>query len=276
MTDAMKSEVKRQRVGRSPSYPSIPLATALEKARAQYDTEGKYPVPLQSAFRAWGYSDKSSGGRDVRASLRYFGLVTIDGDGDLAKVKLTEDALRVLLDEREDQTEKRAIIRRLALNPSAHKKLWAKFPDGIKSDATASHYLVFEEGFNTAAAAALIAEFKVTADFAGLYEPDTVSVIQEPEMAHDDQNGDAPLRESSSERLDQGRSKGEPHSKGFEMASGERELQSGMLSKGAGYRVIVSGQIGVKEIERLIKKLEMDKEILADDDTPDDLKELLG
>jgi hypothetical protein len=46
----------------------------------------------------------------------------------------------------------------------------------------------------------------------------------------------------------------------------ERVLQSGILSKTATYRVIVSGHVGVVEIERLVKKLEMDKEILADPD----------
>ena len=46
---------------------------------------------------------------------------------------------------------------------------------------------------------------------------------------------------------------------------GERELTIGLLSKDASFRLIVSGPIGVREIERLIKKLELDKEILADD-----------
>jgi hypothetical protein len=43
----------------------------------------------------------------------------------------------------------------------------------------------------------------------------------------------------------------------------ERELTTKLLSKGASFRLIVTGQIGVKEIERLIKKRELDKEILA-------------
>lgn len=45
---------------------------------------------------------------------------------------------------------------------------------------------------------------------------------------------------------------------------GERELTTGLLSKDANFRLVVSGPIGVKEIERLIQKLELDKEILAD------------
>jgi hypothetical protein len=48
---------------------------------------------------------------------------------------------------------------------------------------------------------------------------------------------------------------------------GERELTTGLLSKGASFRLIVSGKIGVKEIERLIKKLELDKEILAEQES---------
>ena len=48
--------------------------------------------------------------------------------------------------------------------------------------------------------------------------------------------------------------------------TGERELTKGILAKDSSFRLIVSGNIGVKEIERLIKKLELDKEILADHD----------
>lgn len=44
----------------------------------------------------------------------------------------------------------------------------------------------------------------------------------------------------------------------------EREPTTGMLAKGASFRLILSGNIGVKEIERLIQTLKIDKEILAD------------
>jgi hypothetical protein len=47
----------------------------------------------------------------------------------------------------------------------------------------------------------------------------------------------------------------------------ERELTRGLLSGEASFRLFVRGKIGVREIERLIKKLELDKEILAEDNT---------
>ena len=37
------------------------------------------------------------------------------------------------------------------------------------------------------------------------------------------------------------------------------------LAKDASFRLIVKGRVGVREIERLIRKLELDKEILADE-----------
>ena len=61
----------------------------------------------------------------------------------------------------------------------------------------------------------------------------------------------------------------------FAKLFGERELTAGLLSKGASFRLIVSGQIGVKELERLISKLEIDKEILAETDDDGQAAEVL-
>lgn len=165
------AEVKPPKQGRSPAYPGIDLESALDKVKELYNAEGKYAVPMSSAFKAWGFSEKSSGGRELRAALRYFGLIVIEGEGDSGKIKVSEDALRILLDDRQDQTEKQSIIRRLALNPPIHKKLLEKFPDGIKSDGTVEHFLVWEEHYNKPAAVELVAEFKATATFAGLFQP---------------------------------------------------------------------------------------------------------
>jgi hypothetical protein len=44
----------------------------------------------------------------------------------------------------------------------------------------------------------------------------------------------------------------------------ERELIRGSLSRTASFRLLVSGQVGDKEIERLIRKLELEREIPAE------------
>ena len=58
--------------------------------------------------------------------------------------------------------------------------------------------------------------------------------------------------------------------RGGRVMEGERVLSDGILSKTATYRVIVSGAVGPKELDRLIKKLEMDKAILADESEVED------
>ena len=169
---------QKRRVGRSPAYPFISVQKALDKAKALYDQEGDYPAPLSSAVGSWGYSPKSSGGRQTLATMKYYGLIEVTGEGDARKVKVSDVARRILLDQREDDSEKRQLIRRVAITPSAHKALFEQYPNGLASDGTVEHFLIFDSGYNKEAARELLAEFKETARFAGFYQPS--SLVDKP------------------------------------------------------------------------------------------------
>lgn len=157
--------------GRSPAYPFIPVQKALERVQELYDQESAHPAPLKSAMAAWNYSPKSSGGRQTLATMRYYGLIEVTGEGDARMVKVSDLGRKIILDKREDDTEKRALIRQVALMPSAHKALFQEYPDGLPSDGTVHHFLVFRRQYNDAAASELLEEFKQTASYIGLYEP---------------------------------------------------------------------------------------------------------
>jgi hypothetical protein len=188
MTEAPEAtKPGKRRVGRSPSYPTLSVQKALEQARALHAQEGDYAAPLSSALSAWGYGPKSSGGRQTLATMKYYGLLEIEGEGDARKIKVSDLARRIILDQREDQTEKRELIRRVALMPAAHKVLYKQYQKGLASDGTVQHFLIFEQGFNTDAARELLTEFKETASYAGLYEPHS-DVDKEGEK--DDKGGD--------------------------------------------------------------------------------------
>lgn len=167
---AIEKTAKRK-TGRSPAYPGFSLKRALEQADALFKQEGEYEAPLSSTVGAWGYSEKSSGGRQALATMKYYGLIDISGDGPSRMVKISDIAKRILLDKREDQTEKNRLIRQVALNPAAHASLFQKYGQGLASDGSVEHFLVFEEGFKPGAAKDLLAEYKDTAEFAGLYQP---------------------------------------------------------------------------------------------------------
>lgn len=51
----------------------------------------------------------------------------------------------------------------------------------------------------------------------------------------------------------------------------EREVMRGYLGRESGFRLFVSGTLGVREIERLIEKLEIDKAILEEAKADDDM-----
>jgi hypothetical protein len=74
-------------------------------------------------------------------------------------------------------------------------------------------------------------------------------VIREDDDAGDDDNPPPPPPPRQKER---------------QKMEGERTLLKGILSTEADFEVLVSGPVGVKEIDRLIQKLELDKEILAE------------
>lgn len=162
----------KRRSGRSPAYPFISVKKALDQADALRKQEGEYDSPLPSAFKAWGYGEKSSGGRQTLATLKYYGLIDVSGDGDARKVKVSDVARRILLDNREDETEKKKLIRQIALSPNAHRVIYDQYPNGLASDGTVEHFLVFEHHFKPDAAKELLAEYKETTEFAEVYKPD--------------------------------------------------------------------------------------------------------
>lgn len=162
-----------RREGRSPGYPYFSVQKALERVQQLYRQEAAHWAPLSSATAAWGYSPKSSGGRQSIATMKYYALIEVKGEGDGRQIRVSDIAKRILLDEREDETDKRALIREVALSPSAHRSLYEEYRTGLPSDGTILHFLIFAKGYNRDAARDLLEEYKQTASYVGLYEPGT-------------------------------------------------------------------------------------------------------
>src|SRR6185503_23765 len=143
MASQPEQQSNTRREGRSPGYPYFPVQKALERAQQLYSQESTHWAPIGSATAAWNYSPKSSGGRQSVATMKYYGLIEVKGEGDSRQIRISDIAKRILLDEREDDTEKRALIREVALSPTAHKSLFQEYPISLPSDGTVLHFLVF-------------------------------------------------------------------------------------------------------------------------------------
>jgi hypothetical protein len=256
---AMPAPAKKPRQGRSPAFPFVPLNKALEKAEALRVAEGgrpKHYSPLPAIAKAWDMGEKTGPMKQTVAALGHFGLFEFEGSGEKRAARLTDAALRILLDKQPVSVERDALIQRIALLPTVHKELWDKWQTALPSDPTLETYLVRDRGFSEGGAKDLMAEYKATLAFAKMAEPANI-----PDGIEEDAVDISQELGETGQQIQ--RHKGSQKDKAKLMAH-ERELTAGLLSKDANFRLIVSGPIGVKEIERLIKKLEFDKDILAE------------
>jgi len=153
------------RLIRSPSYPFIGLPEAVERARTLYAAARRSPVSADAAAESWGYSAKSSGGKQTIAALRAFGL--LEGEG---AVRLTDRAVHILLDEGSDERDR--LLRQAALSPLVYTRLWERYGPDLPSDKGLQTHLVLEMGFNENAVVDVIRGYKATLDFAKLRGPE--------------------------------------------------------------------------------------------------------
>ena len=236
-------------VGGGTRFPFINLEKAVGRAQELFsaDQRGR-EMTTAAAFGVWGYSEKSSGGFQTIAALKMYGLIrTTPG-----KLSLSEPALRYFKDEREDERQK--LLREFALKPKLIAALWTDWHVSPPADTIARSHLKTERGLTDQSSRSLLAIYKENLAFAALT------------------GSDKPLEEESEKEdtfvsPDGGKTQNPPPPPPgvkAKIMAGERELTTGLLSKDANFRLIVTGKVGVKEIERLIAKLELDKEILAE------------
>lgn len=176
MNDAVDAKKTKDR---SPSFPFIDLETAIGRAKQIFDEEGRTPVPQLRVFMHWRYSDKSSGALQSIAALRSYGLLEEfgAGAGPSRQFKLTDLSLRILLDKREDPTERDGYILKAALNPPVAAEVYAKWPDKLPQDSTINHHLVFDRKFTQSSANAATKILKENHIFAKVASFDSSSYV---------------------------------------------------------------------------------------------------
>jgi len=169
-----EAQPRQQRL-RSPNYPGIDLETAVARARALYEHERRGTVNARVAVQHWGYSEKSSGGQVVLAALKAFGLTDETGEGAARTIRLSDLALRILLDTRPTSTDRQEALRRAALNPRIHSEVWTALNGNLGSEENLRHRLIFDWRFNENVVDSFIREFRATLEFAHVAEDANIS-----------------------------------------------------------------------------------------------------
>lgn len=179
--DTASKTGKRGAIHRSPSFPSIDLKTAIDRARTFYQHEKRSSASVSVASQHWGYSFSSSGGKQALAALIAYGLMEDKGSGEQRHVNLTDLAFRILLDERPESPERDEALRRAALMPKIHTELFGKWSEELPSNPNLRHYLLVEKKFNENSVDDFIRQLRATADFAKIYTPTSTSASATPE-----------------------------------------------------------------------------------------------
>lgn len=242
---------------RSPGFPLIPLGDALQRLE-QFEAHFKRtPARPDKVGEAWGISAKAYMDRTA-AALRYFGLLDYQTQPTGRMIVISDEGRKYLRAQQE--SVKRQVIVAAALRPKQIANFWQEWGADRPADAACIDDLVLKHGFSDKGARDFLKVYDATISFAKLADSDKVPLVTEEELGEVSDNDDnppppPPPPPPPADRNRTGR---------IAMMEGERELTTGLLSKGASFRLIVSGNVGEKEIERLIRKLELDKEILAD------------
>lgn len=153
---------------RSPSFPFIDLETAIGRAAEFYEREKRNSAPLEVAVGHWGYSSKSSGGKQTTAALRAYGLLAGRG-----RVSLTPRALKIVVQGAPDRDK---AVREAALAPDEFKKLWEVHGAELPSDQSLRHDLVINRGYNENSVDDFIKNYKNTVAYARLDDSASMSV----------------------------------------------------------------------------------------------------
>lgn len=135
---------------RSPSYPGIDLATALDRARSIYEHEGREAGAVDSLYGDWGLKPRSGAGGVVLAALKKFGLMIDEGAGATRRARLTDLALEILLDDT-GSAARDADIQSAALLPEIHQEVWRKYGGEPPADARLRLWLIRDRGFTRVA-----------------------------------------------------------------------------------------------------------------------------
>lgn len=247
---------------RSPAYPLIPLKAAIERLTAFEAHFKRSAARPEKVGEAWGIKAKAYADRTL-AALRYFGLIVYQGVGKERRAVISDEGRKYLRAQQEET--RREVLRAAALRPKQIARFWSEWGKDRPTDGACLDDLVLGHGFSDAGASKFLKVYDATISFAGLSDSDKMYLENEGSEGQIDDGDNAandidpPPAGNQKPRVN--------------LMTGERELTTGLLSKGASFRLIVNGEIGVKEIERLIKKLEFDKEILADIESEEDVDE---
>lgn len=245
----------------SPPHPGMSLPKSIDAAGKIFEVDRRNPVDRDVASRHMGYTGKNGASDKALAALAHFGLVEKVGKGSLRVSQLAMDIIHP--DPSDPRSKQRAILE-AGMKPQVYKELRSQFPDFV-SESTLRSYLV-RAGFNDAALSSAMLAYL-----------ETLRYLEQSKAFESVGDGGQDDAESGLQDIDVGTEMEKtdviertptppPAAAATRFGPGETEWMRNLVGRETKVRLLVSGEMGPKEIGRLIKLLEAQKAVLDDDD----------
>lgn len=121
---------------RSPAYPNITLADAIDYARKIHDQDRQHSVPRDVAAQHMGFAGPSGASDRALSALSHYGLIEKAGKGE---IRVSALALRIL--HPANPTERREALHQAAFNPDLFRDLRERYPGASPTQATLASHL---------------------------------------------------------------------------------------------------------------------------------------
>jgi len=177
---------------RSPSFPFIPLAAAVQRLEQFERYFGRHPAKAGQAGLAWQMKGNSSQAQQTLAAVKAFGFLEYEGSGEGRTAKLTDLARTYLRAQQE--SVKATALKTAALYPKAVASFFAKWGSDRPQDPVCLDELILEHRYTDAAARLFLKVYDDTIAYAGLADSDKSAA------------GDPPPHGSDTDKEEQGQS----------------------------------------------------------------------
>jgi hypothetical protein len=263
-------EEGRGKVERSPSYPFISLRKAVERADALYGNHRREPTRVVALAETWGYSPASSGLQQTVAAMKQYGLVEEVGSGGDRKVQITDLARRILSDLRPGVKEQ--AITEAAKRPKIIAEYLPKWLPERPSDAHCISELVFDRGFGQPAAKVFLKVFDETVAYAHLRQSDMRGDV--------DPASDA-IQDNTEDTGTGGKGMGDGEGSWKPLVPPPALRNAGAVPLSERLQVVTTGNqltisaalVSGREVDKLIRILKANRELLDDDADEEEARE---
>jgi hypothetical protein len=195
-------------------------------------------------------SATSSGTQRVAAALISFGLLSDEGSGDDRRLRLTQNAQRILGDTRPGVREE--LIREAALRPATIREYFNKWRHRRPSDTHAVSQLKFDSGFNDKAARMFLRVFDDALYYLnGVDESAPTEANREPLTTQSDAGPALTVNE--------------PAPAAQTVRTTGQEWLKVKVGRDTSVQIVCDGAFGKQELQRLIRLLQVQMEMMDDD-----------